>query len=139
MAAFRCYDFAHPDRFGIGAGFTTTPAGALRIVHGEDSIRQAIVMLLSTSPGERVMRPHYGCDLRRLVFQPADATTAGLAVHAVRTALRRYEPRIELLRVDAGPAPDHDAALLIEVDYRIRTTGRIESLAYLFHLGVPTR
>jgi phage baseplate assembly protein W len=138
-AEFRAFDFAHPDRYGVAAGFTTTPAGALRVLGDEESVRQAIVMLLSTAPGERVMRPKYGCDLRRLVFQPADATTAGLAVHAVRVALAAWEPRIDVLRVDAGPPPDFDAALLIEVDYRLRSTRRTESLAYLFQLGVPTR
>jgi len=46
--------------------------------------------------GERVLRPEYGCDLHRLVFSPNDATTAGLAVHYVRAALLRWEPRIEI-------------------------------------------
>lgn len=139
MRPFRAFDFAHPDRFAAGAGFTTTPSGALRVLGDEESVRQAIVMLLSTVPGERVMRPKYGCDLRRLVFQPADATTAGLAVHAVRVALSAWEPRIDVLRVDAAPARTADAALWIEVEYRLRSTRRVESLAYLFQLGLPSR
>ena len=68
----------------------------------EASVRQAILLLLSTRPGERVMRPTYGCDLHRLVFSPNDDTTAGLAIHYVRQALERWEPRIEVIRLDAG-------------------------------------
>ena len=98
-------------------------------------------MLLSTRPGERLMRPDYGCPIHRLMFAPNDATTAGLAIHYVRQALLRVEPRIDILRIDAGPAPDRDAsgaALLITLDYRVRDTRRADRLALTLELnGVP--
>ena len=53
------------------------------------AVRQSILMLLSTRPGERVMPPDYGCPIHRLVFSPNDATTAGLAIHYVRHSLLR--------------------------------------------------
>ena len=139
MKTFPQFDFAHPDVFGTSAGFTTTPAGRLRLVHGDEAVRQAIVMLLSTRPGERVMRPRYGCDLHHLAFHPNDATTAGMAEHAVRAALRAFEPRIDAVEVRAGPDPEDDEVLRIDLRYRVRTTGRIDSLAWLFHLGVTPR
>ena len=99
-------------------------------------MRQAILLLLSTSPGERVMRPHYGCDLRRLVFSPNDKTTAGLAIHYVRQAIERWEPRIDIVRLDATQSADAEMSGRLEIvlDYRVRATQRTERLAYVFDL-----
>jgi phage baseplate assembly protein W len=74
------------------------------------------------------MRPDYGCDLHRLVFSPNDDTTAGLAIEHVRHALNRWEPRIDILRIDAGPNPDNRARLDIVVEYRVRATQRTDAL-----------
>jgi Bacteriophage baseplate protein W len=68
------------------------------------------------------MRPEYGCDLHRLVFSPNDDTTAGLAIHFVRQAVERWEPRVEILRVDANRDPDEATRLAIVLDYRVRAT-----------------
>ena len=118
-----------PDR-GARPGLRLDGRGRLDTVHEEDSVRQAILLLLATHPGERLMRPDYGCDLQKVVFQPNDATTAGLAMHYVRQAIDRFEPRVELLRVDANPAPDDPAVLVIDVDFRIRGRAREQSLRF---------
>lgn len=131
--AFR---FDHPDT-GSGAGFTISPLGTLDTVSGAESIRQAIHLLLSTAPGERVMRPGYGCDLRQLLFAPNDDTTAGLAVHYVRRALQAWEPRIELLQIDAHASREAPSRLEIVIDYRVRTTGRTDGVSLSLEL-VPT-
>ena len=118
-------------------GPAVTPSGGVRMVEDDAAIRQAIILLLSTAPGERVMRPDYGCPLHRLVFNPNDATTAGLAIHYVRRALLRWEPRIDILRLDAGPAPDASSSygeddgahLYIRLDYRVRATQRPSRLS----------
>jgi len=108
------------------------------MVSDRASIRQAILLLLSTRPGERVMRPTYGCDLSRLVFQPNDATTAGLAVHYVRQALLRFEPRIEIVSLDAQEDPGDPGRLLIRLDYRRKATRELDRLTYAVHLtGEP--
>jgi phage baseplate assembly protein W len=121
------------------------------MVEGEQSIRQAIYLLLSTSPGERVMRPAYGCELNRLIFSPNDDTTAGLAIHYVRRAIERWEPRVEILRLDAGrdlfsggrdevdgarlsPGSESLATLYILLEYRIRATLRVDEL--IFSMGL---
>src|SRR5262249_16352614 len=84
------------------AGLHVVAGGRIAMAEEHVSVRQAILLLLSTSPGERVMRPDYGCDLHRLVFSPNDDTTAGLAIHYVRRAVERWEPRVEILRLDAA-------------------------------------
>ena len=68
------------------------------------------------------MRPEYGSLLHRLVFAPNDDTTAGLAIHYVRQALARWEPRVEVLDVDAGADPDAPEQLVITLRYRVRAS-----------------
>jgi uncharacterized protein len=117
-------------QFGSGApaGPVTSGSGGIELVEGDQAVRQSIMLLLSTLPGERVMRPDYGCPLNRLMFWPNDATTAGLAMHYVRQAIRRFEPRVQIVRLDAGPDPNSPERLLVSLEYRIRDTGTIESL-----------
>lgn len=114
---------------GDHPGFTLDPRGALARVVDRAAVRQAVLLLLTTRPGERVMRPTYGCELHRLMFWPNDDTTAGLAIHYVRQAVTRWEPRVDRLRVDASRHPDDPARLDITLEYRVRTTGEEDRLS----------
>ena len=113
---------------GEPVGLVLDPSGAIDTVTDDEAVRQSLLMLISTRPGERVMRPEYGCDLHRLVFSPNDDTTAGLAIHFVRQAVERWEPRVEILRVDANRDPYEATRLAIVLDYRVRTTLQADSL-----------
>jgi phage baseplate assembly protein W len=134
----RALRFWHPDfeQTDKTAGLRVSNRGGIEMVEGNSSVRQAVLLLLSTAPGERVMRPNYGCDLHRLVFSPNDTTTAGLAVHYVRQAIERWEPRIDIIRLDAtGSAAEALPGVLeIYLEYRIRATQQTEKLAYAFDL-----
>ncbi|MDQ5824437.1 MAG: GPW/gp25 family protein [Chloroflexota bacterium] len=116
------------------AGLTISARGGLGMVERNDSVRQAIFLLLSTTPGERVMRPSYGCELRRLVFSPNDDTTAGLAIHYTRRALERWEPRIEIHRLDARRDPEAPGWLILLLEYRVRATQQVELATFSFSL-----
>ena len=121
---YRAWHFVHPD-LDVPAeksGLQLSPRGNVAMVSEEASVRQAILLLLSTSPGERVMRPNYGCDLNKLVFAPNDDTTAGLAIHYVRQALERWEPRIRIRQLDAYPHPENPAILEIFLEYLVIAT-----------------
>jgi len=133
----RAWRFAHPDQAAPGqqAGLQLSARGEIDVVEGADAIRQAIRLLLSTIPGERVMRPDYGCDLFRLVYAPNDDTTAGLAIHYVRRAIERWEPRVEILRVDARRSARRDGVLEIDLAYRIRATQDADQFAFLLDLS----
>jgi len=123
---FRGWHFDFPDPVlasGAEAGVRLATDG-VAMVEDDQAIRQAMFVLLSTSVGERVMRPEYGCNLNSLVFSPNDDTTAGLAMHYVRQALQRWEPRVEDIRVDAQRSADDEARLDLTVEYRVRTTQR---------------
>jgi Bacteriophage baseplate protein W len=118
------YDAPSSEPVGLVIG----PSGAIDTVADDEAIRQSLLLLISTRPGERVMRPEYGCDLSRLVFSPNDDTTAGLAIHFVRQAVERFEPRVEVLRVDATRDPEAATRLEIVLDYRVRATLRADTV-----------
>ncbi|MDJ0861086.1 MAG: GPW/gp25 family protein [Gammaproteobacteria bacterium] len=123
---YRAWRFLHPDLdasedFG---GLRISPTGGIDMVDGEQSIRQAVLLLLSTRRGERVMRPNYGCDLHKLAFDPNDQTTAGLAIHYVRRALEQWEPRIAILSLDATQNPEDPSRLDVSLEYRMRRLAR---------------
>jgi uncharacterized protein len=100
----------------------------------EDSIRQAIWIILSTAPGERVMRPDFGCGLHNLVFAVNSAGTAAQVASEVRQALLRWEPRIEALEVAVTTDASEPTRLLIDIGYRVRATNNRFNLVYPFYL-----
>ncbi|MGG6295130.1 GPW/gp25 family protein [Leptolyngbya sp. AN02str] len=134
---YRAWRFFHPDLDAVGAlsGLHIASTGTIDMVDGAASVRQAILLLLSTRPGERVMRPAYGCNLHRLVFSPNDDTTAGLAIYYVRQAIDRWEPRIQVIRIDANRNEDDPAQLDIALEYRVRTLPQSETLAFAINLA----
>jgi len=99
------------------------------------SVEESIRIILGTARGERVMRPEFGADLYRLSFSPNNTSTAGLAIFYVQEALTKWEPRIELLDVDAEQDGNDANTLLITVDYRIVSTNTEHNLVYPFYLG----
>ncbi len=116
-------------------GLNVSPTGGIEMVEEKDSVRQAIFMLLSTVPGERVMRPDYGCDLYKLIFAPNDYTTAGLAIHYVKQAIERWERRVEILLLDAYNDRQNQEKLNIVMEYRLRATQTIDQLNFSLHLA----
>lgn len=99
-----------------------------------ETVRQSIWTILSTAPGERVMRPDFGCGLQDLVFAVNNAGTANAAARTVREALAVWEPRIDVLDVYATADPQRPNVLLIEIDYVIRSTNSRFNLVYPFYL-----
>jgi uncharacterized protein len=108
--------------------------GQIKTAKDEESIRQSIWMILSTSPGERVMNPNFGCGIHELVFAPNSAGTAGQLAVEVRRALIHWEPRIDVLEVDAYPDRTQPNLLLIEINYQVRKTNNLFNLVYPFYL-----
>ncbi|MCU1670267.1 MAG: phage baseplate assembly protein [Blastococcus sp.] len=111
--------------------------GAIAGVALEDAVRQAIWVVLSTAPGERVMRPTFGAGLADLVFAPNTPATHGLVASAVRDALVEWEPRIDVLDVAVTADPGQPTRLLVEVDYAVRATNSRFNLVYPFYLQEP--
>lgn len=111
------------------------PRGGLDTAEGEELIEQAIWLILSTSPGRRVMRPEFGGGLHDFVFAPNSANLRAAVAAAVERALVRHEPRIDVLRVRAQTSADSENLLLIHVDYRVRANNAFHNLVYPFFLN----
>jgi phage baseplate assembly protein W len=108
--------------------------GGLGLSDGEQSIRDAIAIILGTSPGERLMRPEFGCRVHELVFESIDALTAGRIEREVRIALDRWEPRIDVLDVRATTSRAAEGVLDIAIGYRLRATNDVRNLVYPFYV-----
>ena len=107
--------------------------GAIAMVEYEEDIREAILVILETNPGERVMRPDFGAGLRALVFEPINTNTMALARHRVEQALILWEPRIDSIGVEVSAEPPL-GRLKIEIRYRVRRTNTFYNLVYPFYL-----
>lgn len=122
----------------LGSGWKFPPRldtrGRIELVHQEQDVEEAIRMVVMTRKGERPMRPEFGCDIHRLVFAPNDATTAGLARRYVKESLDRWEPRIQVMDVQADPDPNNPSRLMVFVSYRIPSTNSERNLVFPFYV-----
>lgn len=106
-----------------------------------ENIKESIRIILGTAKGERQMHPEFGCGIHELVFAENNTTTAGMAVFHVEQALTRWEPRIELIKVEAYPGTEENdktsfptEKLIISIEYRVIATNSIFNLVYPFYL-----
>jgi phage baseplate assembly protein W len=104
------------------------------MVEGEEAIEQAIRIILGTSPGERVLRPEFGCGIWELVMEANTAQLHGRVQTRVNEALMRWEPRIDVLGVRVESPPEQKNLLLIRIDYRVRGNNSLYNLVYPFFL-----
>lgn len=129
---------------GVGWGFPVVseegsqgPLARVAVAEYEESVRQSILIILSTAKGERVMRPTFGCGISELVFAVNNTTTQALAKLEVRESLQKWEPRIEVLSVETSSGGDRGERLMISIEYRVRTTDTRFNLVYPFYLDRP--
>lgn len=124
------------DFLGVGWAFPVDldQNHQIAIAQDEDAIRHSIWMILGTAPGERLMRPDFGCGMHDLVFAPNSAETIGQLVNDVQRALLEWEPRIDVLEVEVVPDETAPHCLLIQIHYQVRTTNNRFNLVYPFYL-----
>lgn len=108
--------------------------GGLSWSSGEDSIREAIWLILATPQRSRLMLPDFGCGIHDYLFAPNSANTRAMIEDAVTKALVRWEPRVDVTLVRASSAPEDPAVLLIEIETRVRTNNAALNLVYPFYL-----
>jgi phage baseplate assembly protein W len=125
----------------LGAGWAfplrTDATGSIALVSQEREVAESIRIILGTAPGERPMRPEFGCAIHDLVFAPADATTAGQLSYHVRQALERWEPRIDLQDVTVHFDAVDTGTLLIDIHYTLQNTNDPRNLVFPFYV-IPT-
>lgn len=108
--------------------------GGLDWSAGPDRVRDAIWIILSTSLGERLMRPDFGAGLKDYVFEPNSAVLRAELATTIRRALVQGEPRIELVSLRVDPSPEQDSQVLVSLDYKIRDTNELYNMVYPFYL-----
>ncbi|MFJ7156315.1 GPW/gp25 family protein [Streptomyces sp. NPDC101118] len=121
---------------GAGWGFPvrTDATGAVALVGGDVEIEESMRLILGTAPGERPMRPQFGCAIHDFVFAPADAATAAHIAYEVRLSLERWEPRIELVDVAVTFDSGDEGTLYIDVRYALRGTNDPRNLVFPFYV-----
>jgi uncharacterized protein len=119
---------------GLAFPLQVNARGEVSLVSGERDVEQSIRIILGTRPGERVMRPEFGCRAQELLFEPRTVATESLMKRYVSEALRRWEPRINVQGVTVFTGEEMDGALLVEINYLIKATHDRRSIVYPFFL-----
>lgn len=121
---------------GRGWNFPLAPdplSATLRYVSGPEKVRQSILLILETEPGERIMRPTFGCGLRRYLMKPNTPATRALIKNDVEFGLSSFEPRIRVTAVGVDPGDD-PSLVLIQIAYVHLIDGRKDNFVYPFYL-----
>jgi phage baseplate assembly protein W len=108
--------------------------GGIALARDETDIEQAIELILGTAPGERPMRPEFGCGVHDFVFGSIDANTIGQMEQAIREALDRWEPRIQVQSVGFDLSNADNGVLTIDIGYTVRATNTERNLVYPFYV-----
>ena len=126
------------DKKYIGNGWCfpvrTDAAGKIKLVTGNEDIEQAIHIILETSPGERVMRPLFGCRAKEMVFDSIRPETMTLMADAVQQALTMWEPRILVKNVRVERDQKVDTALVCIIEYEINATHDDRNIVHPFYI-----
>jgi phage baseplate assembly protein W len=122
----------------VGRGWNyplgTDATGSIALATDDRNIQQSIRLILGTAPGERRMRPHFGCGIHNFVFASADATTAGLLGAEVKKALAFWEPRIDVNSVDVSVDEVNRNAMYIDIHYTKKGSYDPRNLVFPFYV-----
>ena len=119
---------------GVAFPLQVDRRGGIALAHDETDVDQAIQLILGTAPGERPMRPEFGCGVHDFVFDTIDAGTVSRMETEIRAALDRWEPRIEVSELDFDLDGVDRGELLINIAYRLRATNHMRNLVYPFYV-----
>ena len=122
----------------IGSGFSfpmqVDALGSVEMSSDDENIRQSMMLILGTAPGERMKRPTFGCAIHDILFEPNTSVTAAKIEYEVKRALLEFEPRVDDIEVDAMPDPMEESRMNVTISYTIRKTNTKSNLVYPFHL-----
>jgi phage baseplate assembly protein W len=119
---------------GISWPMGVDHTGSLAMTRGAEDIDRSLRIVLSTAPGERVMRPQFGCRIWEMLFEPVTANLLGAMAEAVRDAVAQWEPRVDLDDVQVVPDADDASLVRIALRFTVRTTNSERNLVYPFYV-----
>lgn len=123
----------------LGTGWSFPPDfnrvdNSVQMVSDILDIEDSIMIILSTTPGERIMQPEFGCDLKRLVFETIDSTLLASLDHLIYHALLNFEPRITFLSTEVLNLDNPDGRLLIQINFKVIITNSRHNIVFPFYL-----
>lgn len=122
----------------IGSGFAfpmqIDALGGAELSSDDENIRQSMMCIIGTAPGERMMRPTFGCAIHDILFEPNTAVTAAKIEYEVKRSLTEFEPRIGDVEVSAHPDDSEQSRMNVTISYTIRKTNTKANLVYPFYL-----
>jgi phage baseplate assembly protein W len=127
------YDYSFVGR-GFSWPMSIDHTGSIRLTDSADDLDRSITIVLLTAPGERVMRPKFGCRIWDLLFEPITPNLLGLISEAVRDALAQWEPRITVEQVTPVADEDDNGLVRIQISYVVRATNDRRNLVYPFYV-----
>jgi uncharacterized protein len=119
---------------GFGWPFGVDHTGSIRLADPLDHLDRSIEIVLMTAPGERLMRPQFGCAIWELLFEPVTPSLLGRIQEAVRRAVAQWEPRVEVVDVRPEPDPEDQSLVRIHLTYEVKATNDRRNLVYPFYL-----
>jgi phage baseplate assembly protein W len=124
------------DFLGVGWKYpvATDGNGKIAISRYEEDIKEAILIILLTAKGERLMRPDFGCGVNEYVFSSINSLNISRIENEVREALTLFEPRIEVFEINTDTKEADNGKLMIEINYKVRATNTRFNLVYPFYL-----
>ncbi|MEM7371298.1 MAG: GPW/gp25 family protein [Bacteroidota bacterium] len=122
----------------LGTGWSFPPIfdeqrNTLKMVTAEEDIRQSLIILLSTTPGERPVKPKYGCDLKSILFEPIGGSTNFLIKDMIRTAVLFYEPRVDIDDIEIDKSAADEGVVGITLHYTVRSTNIRSNIVFPFY------
>lgn len=122
----------------IGSGFSfpmqVDALGGIEMTSDDENIRQSMMLILGTAPGERMMRPEFGCAIHDILFAPNTLATAARIEYEVKRSLIEFEPRVDDIEVVAKPDDLEESRMNVTISYTIRKTNTKANLVYPFYL-----
>lgn len=129
---------ARYDATFVGRGFSwpmeVDHTGSIRLTDTAEDIERSMRIVLMTAPGERVMRPRFGCDIWDLLFEPVTPNLLGLIASAVYEALGQWEPRVQVDEVVPVPDADDGGLVRVTVSYHVKATNDRRNLVFPFYV-----
>lgn len=124
----------------LGTGWSFPPEFSKKekrvvMTSGEEDIKRSLEILLTTSLGERIMLPGYGCDVRQLLFEPLTTTLKTYISELIKNAILYHEPRIKLDKVSLDQTIEREGYVHIQIDFTIKTTNSRTNYVYPFYIG----
>jgi len=126
----------------LGTGWSFPPEfskrGSVKMVSAEEDIRQSLLILLSTTPSERVMQPSFGCGLKSKVYDNINESSVTILKDMIKRAILFFEPRVVLESINADSTESYEGRLNFLIQYRVISTNTRHNIVYPFYFREGT-